>query len=97
MKIRGYSLNGILFWTSEHLPLQENAGDFLTLGFNNGKLLFQYNLGSGRGVISYNRTLLSDGKWHTIKVHRYEIKIVFHHLKVKRKGFRIYNCFIILI
>lgn len=70
IKIRGYSLRGLLFWTSENLPLQEATGDFLSLGFKGNKLLFHYNLGSGRGVISYNKTRLSDGKWHTISAQR---------------------------
>lgn len=73
IKIRGYSLRGLLFWTSENLPLHEGTGDFLSLGFKGNELLFQYNLGSGRGVISYNKTQLSDGKWHTINAQRYQI------------------------
>lgn len=72
IKIRGYSLRGLLFFTSENLPLQEATGDFLSLGFKGNKLLFHYNLGSGRGVISYNKTRLSDGKWHTISAQRYK-------------------------
>lgn len=73
IKIRGYSLRGLLFWTSKNLPLHEGTGDFLSLGFKGNELLFQYNLGSGRGVISYNKTQLSDGKWHTINAQRYQI------------------------
>ncbi|XP_061175117.1 pikachurin-like [Saccostrea echinata] len=70
LKIRGHSLDGLLFWTSKTLPVKQEGEDFLALGFRNGSLLFHYNLGFGRALISYNRTLLSDGKWHSIKVQR---------------------------
>lgn len=69
MRIQGHSLDGLLFWISSSFPIREE-GDFLTVGFQKGLLLFHYNLGCGRAYISYNKTRVSDGKWYTIKAQR---------------------------
>ena len=60
--------DGLIFWSGP--DVMEPTSDFIALGFKSGALQFRYNLGSGEGVMSYNKSRLFDGLWHTIHAQR---------------------------
>lgn len=62
------SRDGLLLWSGP--DVMQATSDYVAIGFKDGILQFQYNLGSGEAVISYNSTKLFDGKWHDIHVQR---------------------------
>jgi len=43
--------------------------DFLSLALNNGKFIYQYELGSGRATIASTQRY-NDGKWHEVTANR---------------------------
>ncbi|XP_072528035.1 pikachurin-like [Salminus brasiliensis] len=67
MRFKSTSADGLLLWRGSS-PMRAN-GDFLSLGLQDGALMFSYELGSGAAVILMNGTF-SDGKWHRVKVVR---------------------------
>ena len=70
MQIRSKSPNGLLFWAGQVNGSIDN--DYISLGLQNGAIVYSYDLGSGPVVISYNNSRISrnDGKWHKIIAQR---------------------------
>lgn len=67
MRFKSTAKDGLLLWRGDS-PMRPNS-DFLSMGLQEGALLFSYNLGSGPVNIVVNGTF-SDGKWHRVKVVR---------------------------
>ncbi|XP_034452434.1 pikachurin isoform X2 [Hippoglossus hippoglossus] len=59
--------DGLLMWRGDS-PMRPNS-DFLSMGLQDGALIFSYNLGSGAANIVVNGTF-TDGKWHRVKAVR---------------------------
>lgn len=67
MRFKSTAQDGLLLWRGDS-PMRPNS-DFLSMGLQDGALLFSYNLGSGPVNIIVNGTF-SDGKWHRVKAVR---------------------------
>ncbi|TRY98295.1 hypothetical protein DNTS_032800 [Danionella cerebrum] len=67
MRFKSTSGDGLLLWRGES-PMRTNS-DYLSLGLQDGALIFSYNLGSGAVSVILNGTF-SDGKWHRVKAVR---------------------------
>ncbi|XP_073808036.1 pikachurin isoform X4 [Danio rerio] len=67
MRFKSTSKDGLLLWRGES-PMRANS-DYLSLGLQDGSLIFSYNLGSGAATVVINGTF-SDGKWHRVKAVR---------------------------
>ncbi|XP_037536294.1 pikachurin [Nematolebias whitei] len=67
MHFKSTAKDGLLLWRGDS-PMRPNS-DFLSLGLQDGALIFSYNLGSGVVNIIVNGTF-GDGKWHKIKAVR---------------------------
>ncbi|XP_058491162.1 pikachurin isoform X1 [Solea solea] len=67
MRFKSTAKDGLLLWRGDS-PMRPNS-DFLSLGLQDGALIFSYNLGSGGVNIVVNGTF-SDGKWHRAKAVR---------------------------
>ncbi|KAM4709597.1 pikachurin isoform 2-T2 [Discoglossus pictus] len=67
MRFKTSVKDGLLMWRGES-PLKANS-DYISLGLQDGSLVFSYNLGSGMVSITVNGTF-SDGRWHRVKAVR---------------------------
>ncbi|KAM9857833.1 pikachurin isoform 2-T2 [Aulostomus maculatus] len=67
MHFKSTAKDGLLLWRGES-PMRPNS-DFLSMGLQDGALIFSFNLGSGPASIVVNGTF-SDGKWHRVKAVR---------------------------
>ncbi|XP_061757838.1 pikachurin isoform X1 [Nerophis ophidion] len=67
MRFKSTSGDGLLLWRGD-TPMRANS-DFLSMGLQDGVLIFSYNLGSGPTNIVVNGTF-SDGRWHRVKAVR---------------------------
>ncbi|XP_054630207.1 pikachurin [Dunckerocampus dactyliophorus] len=67
MRFKSTAKDGLLLWRGD-TPMRANS-DFLSMGLQDGALIFSYNLGSGPTNIVVNGTF-SDGKWHRAKAVR---------------------------
>ncbi|CAG08411.1 unnamed protein product, partial [Tetraodon nigroviridis] len=67
MRFKSTAMSGLLLWRGDS-PMRANS-DFLSLGLQDGALIFSYNLGSGTVNIAVNGTF-NDGKWHRVKAVR---------------------------
>uniref|UniRef100_A0A665UIK9 EGF like, fibronectin type III and laminin G domains n=1 Tax=Echeneis naucrates TaxID=173247 RepID=A0A665UIK9_ECHNA len=67
MRFKSTAKDGLLLWRGDS-PMRPNS-DFLSMGLQDGALIFSYNLGSGAADIVVNGTF-SDGKWHRVKAVR---------------------------
>uniref|UniRef100_A0A3Q1CBW5 EGF like, fibronectin type III and laminin G domains n=1 Tax=Amphiprion ocellaris TaxID=80972 RepID=A0A3Q1CBW5_AMPOC len=67
MRFKSTAKDGLLLWRGDS-PMRPNS-DFLSLGLQDGALIFSYNLGSGVANVVVNGTF-SDGKWHRVKAVR---------------------------
>ncbi|RVE68136.1 hypothetical protein OJAV_G00088770 [Oryzias javanicus] len=67
MRFKSTAKDGLLLWRGDS-PLRSNS-DFLSMGLQDGNIVFSYNLGSGVASIVVNGTF-SDGKWHKVKAVR---------------------------
>uniref|UniRef100_A0A4W6GBA9 EGF like, fibronectin type III and laminin G domains n=1 Tax=Lates calcarifer TaxID=8187 RepID=A0A4W6GBA9_LATCA len=67
MRFKSTAKDGLLLWRGDS-PMRPNS-DFLSMGLQDGALIFSYNLGSGAVNIIVNGTF-SDGKWHRVKAVR---------------------------
>ncbi|XP_028852049.1 pikachurin isoform X2 [Denticeps clupeoides] len=65
MRFKSTSKDGLLLWRGDMRP----NSDYLSLGLQEGALIFSYNLGSGAASVVFNGTF-SDGKWHRVKAVR---------------------------
>ncbi|TDH12776.1 hypothetical protein EPR50_G00051200 [Perca flavescens] len=67
MRFKSTAKDGLLLWRGDS-PMRPNS-DFLSMGLQDGALIFSYNLGSGAANIAVNGTF-TDGKWHRVKAVR---------------------------
>nr|XP_057927410.1 pikachurin isoform X2 [Doryrhamphus excisus] len=67
MRFKSTAKDGLLLWRGD-TPMRANS-DFLSMGLQDGALIFSYNLGSGPTNVVVNGTF-SDGKWHRVKAVR---------------------------
>uniref|UniRef100_A0A3B5QJ30 EGF like, fibronectin type III and laminin G domains n=1 Tax=Xiphophorus maculatus TaxID=8083 RepID=A0A3B5QJ30_XIPMA len=67
MHFKSTAKDGLLLWRGDS-PMRPNS-DFISMGLQDGALIFSYNLGSGMANIAVNGTF-SDGKWHRVKAVR---------------------------
>ncbi|KAL2091752.1 hypothetical protein ACEWY4_011550 [Coilia grayii] len=65
LRFKSTSTDGLLLWRGDVRP----NSDFLSLGLQDGALVFSYNLGSGAASIVLNGTF-NDGRWHRVKAVR---------------------------
>ncbi|KAM6474191.1 pikachurin isoform 5-T5 [Liasis olivaceus] len=67
MRFKTTLMDGLLLWRGDN-PMRSNS-DFISLGLQDGSLVFSYNLGSGIAYITVNGSF-SDGRWHRVKAVR---------------------------
>uniref|UniRef100_A0A8V0YGJ8 EGF like, fibronectin type III and laminin G domains n=1 Tax=Gallus gallus TaxID=9031 RepID=A0A8V0YGJ8_CHICK len=67
MRFKTTMKEGLLMWRGDS-PMRPNS-DFISLGLQEGALIFSYNLGSGIASIVVNGSF-SDGRWHRVKAVR---------------------------
>ncbi|XP_072887750.1 basement membrane-specific heparan sulfate proteoglycan core protein isoform X3 [Hemitrygon akajei] len=65
MEVRTTTLNGLLLWQGVKHGESGKGKDYVTLGLQNGHVLFSYQLGSGEANI-LSEDPINDGKWHTL-------------------------------
>ncbi|KAM6228255.1 pikachurin-like [Spheniscus humboldti] len=64
MRFKTTMKEGLLMWRGDS-PMRPNS-DFISLGLQEGELIFSYNLGSGIASIMVNGSF-SNGRWHRVK------------------------------
>ncbi|XP_019387528.1 PREDICTED: pikachurin [Crocodylus porosus] len=67
MRFKTTMKEGLLMWRGDS-PMRPNS-DFISLGLQDGALVFSYNLGSGIASIMVNGSF-NDGRWHRVKAVR---------------------------
>ncbi|XP_067401772.1 pikachurin-like [Emydura macquarii macquarii] len=67
MRFKTTMKDGLLMWRGDS-PMRPNS-DFISLGLQEGALVFSYNLGSGIASIMVNGSF-NDGRWHRVKAVR---------------------------
>ncbi|GAA6098966.1 pikachurin [Tachysurus ichikawai] len=67
LRFKSFSKDGLLLWIGENLS--QTHTDYLSIGLQDGALIFSYDLGSGAVFVVVNGTF-SDGKWHRVKAVR---------------------------
>ncbi|XP_073537940.1 pikachurin isoform X1 [Phyllobates terribilis] len=67
MRFKTSVKDGLLMWRGDS-PMRPNS-DFISLGLQEGNLMFSYNLGSGMVSVTVNGTF-NDGRWHRVKAVR---------------------------
>ncbi|XP_036623838.1 pikachurin [Trichosurus vulpecula] len=67
MRFKTTAKDGLLMWRGNS-PVRPNS-DFVSLGLQDGALVFSYNLGSGVVSIVVNGSF-NDGRWHRVKAVR---------------------------
>ncbi|XP_053159968.1 pikachurin isoform X2 [Hemicordylus capensis] len=67
MRFKTTLMDGLLMWRGDS-PMRPNS-DFISLGLQDGALVFSYNLGSGIASIVVNGSF-NDGRWHRVKAVR---------------------------
>ncbi|KAG8131158.1 hypothetical protein E2320_017767 [Naja naja] len=67
MRFKTTLMDGLLLWRGDS-PMRSNS-DFISLGLQDGFLVFSYNLGSGIAYITVNGSF-NDGRWHKVKAVR---------------------------
>ncbi|XP_053304088.1 pikachurin [Spea bombifrons] len=67
MRFKTNVKDGLLMWRGDS-PMKANS-DFISLGLQDGTIVFSYNLGSGMVSIIVNGSF-SDGRWHRVKAVR---------------------------
>ncbi|XP_068594933.1 pikachurin [Brachionichthys hirsutus] len=67
LRFKSTAKDGLLLWRGDS-PVRANS-DYLSMGLQDGALVFSYNLGSGAASITVNGTF-NDGKWHKVKAVR---------------------------
>uniref|UniRef100_H3D4F8 Heparan sulfate proteoglycan 2 n=1 Tax=Tetraodon nigroviridis TaxID=99883 RepID=H3D4F8_TETNG len=61
--------DGLILWQGVELGEHGRGKDFISLGLQNGHLLFSYQLGSGEAHI-LSREAVNDGRWHKVTAVR---------------------------
>ncbi|XP_048854246.1 pikachurin isoform X1 [Brienomyrus brachyistius] len=67
LRFRSTARDGLLLWRGDSAT--RFSSDFLSLGLQDGGLVFSYNLGSGVATVTVNGTF-SDGQWHRVRAVR---------------------------
>ncbi|KAI5088518.1 pikachurin isoform X1, partial [Silurus meridionalis] len=67
LRFKSLCKNGLLLWRGEN-PSRAHT-DYISIGLQNGSLVFSYDLGTGAVLVVVNGTF-SDGKWHRVKAVR---------------------------
>ncbi|KAK7128964.1 hypothetical protein R3I94_017251 [Phoxinus phoxinus] len=69
LEINTVSEDGLILWQGVELGHQGKGKDFISIGVQNGHLVFSYQLGSGEAQI-LSRKPVNDGQWHMITAVR---------------------------
>ncbi|XP_067302205.1 basement membrane-specific heparan sulfate proteoglycan core protein isoform X7 [Pseudorasbora parva] len=69
LEINTVSKDGLILWQGVEQGHQGKGKDFISLGLQNGHLVFSYQLGSGEAQI-LSREPVNDGQWHMITAVR---------------------------
>uniref|UniRef100_A0A3Q3IGR0 Heparan sulfate proteoglycan 2 n=1 Tax=Monopterus albus TaxID=43700 RepID=A0A3Q3IGR0_MONAL len=69
LEINTHSPEGLILWQGVEHGEHAKGKDFISLGLQNGHLVFSYQLGSGAAEI-LSRKSINDGKWHKITAVR---------------------------
>ncbi|XP_064861548.1 basement membrane-specific heparan sulfate proteoglycan core protein-like isoform X8 [Oncorhynchus nerka] len=69
LKVNTSSKEGLILWQGVELGDQGKGKDFISLGLQNGHLVFSYQLGSGESQIQ-SREPINDGRWHKVTAVR---------------------------
>uniref|UniRef100_A0A4W6FNJ1 Heparan sulfate proteoglycan 2 n=1 Tax=Lates calcarifer TaxID=8187 RepID=A0A4W6FNJ1_LATCA len=69
LEINTSSSEGLILWQGVEPGEHGKGKDFISLGLQNGHLVFSYQLGSGEAEILSQRSI-NDGKWHKITAVR---------------------------
>ncbi|XP_051735859.1 basement membrane-specific heparan sulfate proteoglycan core protein isoform X14 [Ctenopharyngodon idella] len=69
LEINTVSTDGLILWQGVELGHQGKGKDFISLGLQNGHLVFSYQLGSGEAQI-LSKEPVNDGEWHLITAVR---------------------------
>ncbi|XP_036960000.1 basement membrane-specific heparan sulfate proteoglycan core protein isoform X8 [Acanthopagrus latus] len=69
LEINTDSSEGLILWQGVELGAHGKGQDFISLGLQNGHLVFSYQLGSGEAEI-LSRKSINDGRWHKITAVR---------------------------
>ncbi|XP_029911416.1 basement membrane-specific heparan sulfate proteoglycan core protein isoform X2 [Myripristis murdjan] len=69
LEINTGSSEGLILWQGVELGEQGKGKDFISLGLQNGHLVFSYQLGSGEAEIK-SREPINDGQWHKVTAVR---------------------------
>ncbi|XP_028266708.1 basement membrane-specific heparan sulfate proteoglycan core protein isoform X10 [Parambassis ranga] len=69
LEINTSSSEGLILWQGVEPGEHGKGKDFISLGLQNGHLVFRYQLGSGEAAI-LSRKSINDGQWHKITAVR---------------------------
>nr|XP_033484843.1 basement membrane-specific heparan sulfate proteoglycan core protein isoform X12 [Epinephelus lanceolatus] len=69
LEINTSSPEGLILWQGVELGEHGKGKDFISLGLQNGHLVFSYQLGSGEAEILSRRSI-NDGRWHKVTAVR---------------------------
>ncbi|KAK3547531.1 hypothetical protein QTP86_021514, partial [Hemibagrus guttatus] len=69
LEIKTLSADGLILWQGVESGEQGKGKDFISLGLQNGQLVFSYQLGSGEAEI-LTKERINDGLWHKITAVR---------------------------
>ncbi|XP_060793465.1 basement membrane-specific heparan sulfate proteoglycan core protein isoform X7 [Neoarius graeffei] len=69
LEINTVSADGLVLWQGVESGAQGKGKDFISLGLQNGHLVFSYQLGSGEAEI-VSKERINDGHWHKITAVR---------------------------
>uniref|UniRef100_A0A671K0Q1 Basement membrane-specific heparan sulfate proteoglycan core protein-like n=1 Tax=Sinocyclocheilus anshuiensis TaxID=1608454 RepID=A0A671K0Q1_9TELE len=69
LEINTVSKDGLVLWQGVELGGQGKGKDFISIGLQNGHIVFSYQLGSGEAHI-LSREPVNDGQWHMITAVR---------------------------
>ncbi|XP_062874439.1 pikachurin isoform X2 [Trichomycterus rosablanca] len=67
LHFKSLAADGLLLWRGENTGT--NHTDYISIGLQEGALVFSFNLGSGSASVLVNGTF-SDGRWHRVKAVR---------------------------
>ncbi|KAG2459685.1 PGBM protein, partial [Polypterus senegalus] len=70
LEIHTTSPDGVLLWQGVELGENGKGQDFISLGLENGHVVFSYQLGSGEAKI-ISEDPINDGDWHKVTAVRY--------------------------
>ncbi|XP_047579738.1 basement membrane-specific heparan sulfate proteoglycan core protein isoform X13 [Lutra lutra] len=69
LEVRTSTANGLLLWQGVDMGDAERGKDFISLGLQDGHLVFSYQLGSGEARL-VSEDPIDDGEWHRVTALR---------------------------